>query len=193
MFAIGSTELRQSLSGGARTFGGIAPPLSVRNEVVPTWCSDGRLPPVYVPFLSNFFMLSLYSVSTLRLSAFGCGVGDIHQTRVKASFTRVRRTVTHSAGDGSRAGLKQTNSWHRCSPAASWNASNALIAAVDTVGVPGTQPFPSSSTIDPSGASMSASGFANPASQPGKASATSLPYFFFRASGKGGDVKTSWT
>ena len=50
-------------------------------------------------------MLSLYSVSTRRLSAFGFGVGDSHHTRVNASFTRVRRTATHSAGVGSRAGL----------------------------------------------------------------------------------------
>jgi hypothetical protein len=41
-------------------------------------------------------MLSLYSVNTLRLSAFGFLLGDIHQTRVNASFTRIRLTVTET-------------------------------------------------------------------------------------------------
>jgi len=45
--------------------------------------------------------------STLRLSAFGAGVLDSHQTQLTASLTRIRRTVTHSAGEGSLAGLYQ--------------------------------------------------------------------------------------
>ena len=73
----------------------MAPPLFCRNDFSPMRCSLGRKPPVYVPFCSNRFMLSLYSVSTLRLSAFGFGVGDIHQTRVNESLTRTRSIVTH--------------------------------------------------------------------------------------------------
>src|SRR3954454_14511031 len=101
-------------------------------------------------------MLALYSVSTRRLSAFGCGVGESHQTRVNESLTRTRRTVTHSAGVGSRAGLKQMNSWQRCRFAASWKASSALRLVVDIVGVPWFQPLPTSMTIEPSAVKYSA-------------------------------------
>jgi hypothetical protein len=41
------------------------------------------------------------------LFAFGLGVLDSHQRQLTASFTRIFRTVTHSAGDGSFAGLYQ--------------------------------------------------------------------------------------
>src|SRR5580700_11030258 len=100
-------------------------------------------------------MLSLYEVNILRLSALGCGVGDSHQTRVNESLTRTRRTVTHSAGVGRRAGLKQMNSWHRCRSAASWNASSAFRLVVDIVGVPWFQPLPTSMTIEPVGVKYS--------------------------------------
>ena len=37
--------------------------------------------------------------------ALGHGVGESHQTVFTASLTRMRRTVTHSAGDGTGLGL----------------------------------------------------------------------------------------
>jgi hypothetical protein len=41
------------------------------------------------------------------LLAFGQGVIDNHQTVLMASFTRMRRTVTHSAGVGNFDGFHQ--------------------------------------------------------------------------------------
>jgi hypothetical protein len=79
--------------------------LSTTNDCSLILCWDGRRPALNVPRASSFRMLGLYSLSTRRLSAFGCGFGDSHHTRVNASFTRDRRIVTHSAGVGSRAGL----------------------------------------------------------------------------------------
>lgn len=87
-----------------------------------------------MPFVSNLRMASLYCVRTRLLSAFGFAVFESHQTRVKASFTRQRSTVTHCAGVGSFAGLKQTNSWHRWKFPAFLNARSASIASVDIVG-----------------------------------------------------------
>ena len=43
----------------------------------------------------------------LRLSALGCVDLESHQSASTESFTRMRRTVTHSAGAGSLAGLCQ--------------------------------------------------------------------------------------
>jgi len=53
----------------------------------------------------------LYALKTVRLFALGPGVFDNHQTYSTASLTRMRRTVTHSAGIGIFAGLNQKHSW----------------------------------------------------------------------------------
>lgn len=45
-------------------------------------------------------MPGLYGCRTRRLLAFGHSVFDSHHTVLIASFTRIRRTVTHSAGLG---------------------------------------------------------------------------------------------
>ena len=81
--------------------------------LAPIKCSEGRAPALYRPVSMSRFMLGLYSRRTLRLSAFGLVVGDIHQIRVKASLTRARSLFTHSIGEGRRAGLYQMNSWQR--------------------------------------------------------------------------------
>src|SRR5205823_7109319 len=94
----------------------------------------------------------LYGRSTRRLSALGRSVADIHQTCVKASFTRIRSMVTQGAGLGNLAGLKQTNCWHRWKPPFFRNASIASIARVDIVGLPGSHALPISMTTDPPGA-----------------------------------------
>jgi hypothetical protein len=52
---------------------------------------------------------------TFRLLALTT-VGDSHHTQSTASFTRTRRTVTHSAGLGSLEGLHQKNSCARWKP-----------------------------------------------------------------------------
>ena len=52
-------------------------------------------------------MLRLYGCNTRRLLALGQGVLDSHQTVLIASLTRIRRTVTHSAGVGSLDGFHQ--------------------------------------------------------------------------------------
>src|SRR5580704_2235253 len=114
-------------------------------------CSEGRLPALYFPVFNNCSMLRLYGRSTRRLSAFGLSTGDIHHIRVKASFTRMRSTFTQTVGDGSLAGLYQTNSSQRCNSAASRNLRRARITVVDIVGFPGTQALPISRTIDPVG------------------------------------------
>src|SRR2546428_3041687 len=138
-------------------------------------------------------MLRLEGVRTRRLSAFGLSDGDIHQARVNASLTRSLSTVTHCAGDGSLAGLKQTNSWQRCKFADSKKASSALIGSVDITGLPATHALPSSTTIDPLGARYSRNMGANEASQLMYCSPCKLPYRFFRLRGNGGDVNISWT
>lgn len=52
-------------------------------------------------------MESLYGARTRRLVAFGHGVGESHQMQFTASLTRIRRTLTHSAGVGSLDGFHQ--------------------------------------------------------------------------------------
>lgn len=44
--------------------------------------SEGRLPALYFPLFISFFICKLYASSTLRLSAFGFGVDDNHQSLV---------------------------------------------------------------------------------------------------------------
>lgn len=77
----------------------------LRRPPRPSAVPDGTL-----PVSISRFMLVLYSRSTFRLSAFGRSFGDIHQMRVKASLTRDRSMLTHSTGEGRRAGLYQMNS-----------------------------------------------------------------------------------
>ncbi len=62
-----------------RTFEGIAPLLFVRNDVAPMLCSEGLFPALYLPDARRSSMAGLYFFKTLRLSAFGLAVGDIHQ------------------------------------------------------------------------------------------------------------------
>ena len=64
---------------------------------------------------------------------------------------------------------------------------------VETVGEPGFQPLPSSMTMEPSGVRNWVRPVAKLASHLAKASPERLPYFFFRTSGKGGEVKTICT
>src|SRR5271165_4600112 len=96
-----------------KMFEGIDPPRS-RNFFVmicPLGLTLGRY-----PFSSNRFMSGEYSFRTCWLFAFGQGVFDNHQTHSTASFTRILRTFTHSAGDGSLPGLYQKNSWAKWNP-----------------------------------------------------------------------------
>src|SRR5438445_3328215 len=100
----------------------------------------------------RFFIESEYGLSTRRLSAFGHSVFDIHQIGLTASVTRRRRTVTHSAGLGSLAGLCQKNSW------ANWNLSASRINSSywysALVGVPRFHVPPMSTTKLPVGLRM---------------------------------------
>ena len=74
--------------------------------------------------LSFFYLLSdwSFSVAVIQVEemdqdffdtacvltlALGCGVFENHHRHSTASFTRILRTVTHSAGEGSLAGLYQ--------------------------------------------------------------------------------------
>jgi hypothetical protein len=70
---VGGTGISES-----EHIGGIAPPLSRRNEVAPILGSDGRGPALYRPLASNWRIEPLYSLSTLRLLALGRSVVDIH-------------------------------------------------------------------------------------------------------------------
>src|SRR5690606_38487099 len=83
----------------ARRFGGIAAPLSTRKLSLMS-CPLG-LNLGWYPFCRSSSIESLYGQGTLRLLALGQGVFESHHTQFTASFTRIRRTVTHSAGDGS--------------------------------------------------------------------------------------------
>jgi len=67
-------------------------------------CSEGRLPALYFPSASSRNIAGLYSLSTFLLLALGREVGAIHHSSVKASFKRIRSTLTHWAGVGSLAG-----------------------------------------------------------------------------------------
>src|SRR5439155_8570194 len=81
----------------------------------------------------------------------------------------------------------------RCSLPVSRNASSDFSANVDITGAPWTQEFPSSMTIEPVGVRYSLSKPASPLSHFVYSSPFLLPYFFFRLSGKGGDVKIKST
>src|ERR1035438_5748182 len=94
------------------TFDGIAPPASILSNDSRITCPDGRVIP-RTPFLFNRIMSSLYSLRTLRFEALGWGVLENHQTYSTESRTRIRRTVTHSAGTGIFAGLYQKHSCAR--------------------------------------------------------------------------------
>src|SRR5690606_5995383 len=99
--------------GKIRTLGGIAPPLSFRNEVSPMPCSEGRVPALYFFVRRSFRMAGLYSCKTRRLEALGSSTGESHHNRVKLSLTRLRLMLTHCARLGSLAGLCQMNSRQR--------------------------------------------------------------------------------
>ena len=60
----------------------IAPPLLERKPRFETTWPDGLRPALYFYFSSSRFISGLYGNSTLRLSALGQGVRDIHQTCV---------------------------------------------------------------------------------------------------------------
>src|SRR5258706_1122615 len=113
---------RSSTSGSSvsTTFGGIAPPWSLSKEPRIT-CPDGRTVGL-TPRRLNRIMSGLYSFSTRMLLAFGQGVFENHQTYSTESLTRIRRTVTHSAGIGILAGLYQKHSCARWKPTSSTNA-----------------------------------------------------------------------
>src|SRR5215467_9485961 len=130
-------------------------------------------------------MLLLYFRITLRLSAFGRGIGDIHHNLVNASFTRMRSTLTHCAGDGSRAGLYQTNSWHKIELARLENRSSAFRTTVDITGSPRSHALPISTTIDPSHVKQSRNRQANPESQRIYSRPLRLPYLFLCLVGMG--------
>src|SRR5882724_4471087 len=99
------TKYRLLLSVFARVsrFGGIEPPLSFWNLVLMS-CPEGRNFALY-PFFRRTCMLSLYGWRTFLLFADAIGSRTSHHTVFTASLSRRRRTVTHSAGVGRRAGL----------------------------------------------------------------------------------------
>src|SRR5690606_30411710 len=139
-------------------------------------CPEGRVsPPLYDCRARSCFMDGLYACKTRRLSALGRDVGESHQTCVKESFTRIRSTFTHWAGDGSRAGLWHTNCWQRWRFPAARNARSASKARVDMIGSPGSHALPRSITIEPSEVSISRRIGANDASHALYASPLRLP------------------
>ncbi len=84
----------------------IAPLAFSLSQLALITCPEGRV----VSFTPRAFkrsMSALYGFNTFKLLAFGCGVFESHQTCSTESFTRTRRTVTHSAGTGIFAGLYQ--------------------------------------------------------------------------------------
>src|SRR5664280_1507377 len=94
------------------TLGGIEPPaLMVSKELRITW-PEG-LTVLRTPFRFSRIISSLYSLRTLRFEALGCGDLESHHTYSTESRTRIRRTVTHSAGTGIFAGLYQKHSCAR--------------------------------------------------------------------------------
>src|SRR3989338_11276014 len=97
-----------SVLGNAIRLGGIAAPLLIPNLSLISW-PLGRIWALY-PFFSSERIESLYGASTRRLLALGQGVGDNHHTQLIASFTRIRRMFTHSAGVGNFEGFHQKKS-----------------------------------------------------------------------------------
>src|SRR5258708_38438347 len=75
---------------------------------------------------ANLSISGLYSFSTRKFDAFGCGVFDSHQTYSTESLIRTLRTVTHSAGTGIFAGLYQKQSCARWNPICSTKAISTL-------------------------------------------------------------------
>ena len=110
-----------SLCSTSITLPGIAPPLSSANEPLMIW-PEGRLV-LATPFLMRRLMSLLYSPNTRRLYAFGNIDGDNQKMYSVESFTRMRRTFTHSAGAGIFAGLNQKNSCARLKPVSSHSAN----------------------------------------------------------------------
>src|ERR1700690_749623 len=94
------------------TLGGMAPPASTLSKESRMTCPDGRTVGRTPRRLSRS-MSGLYSFRTRALLALGQGVLENHQTYSTESFTRIRRTVTHSAGIGILAGLYQKHSCAR--------------------------------------------------------------------------------
>src|SRR5271155_5043814 len=115
----------RSGSSASVTLVGIAPPASILSNESRITCPDGRTVP-RTPFRFKRIMSSLYSLSTDRFDAFGQGVFESHHTYSTESLTRIRRTVTHSAGTGILAGLYQKHSWARWKPTVSTKAKSSF-------------------------------------------------------------------
>src|SRR5438067_1975931 len=107
------------------TLGGIDPPASTLAKLGLMAWPEG-LVVRRTPRRLSRSMSALYALSTARLSDFGQGVFDNHQTYSTESFTRMRRTVTHSAGIGIFAGLNQKHSCARWNPTRSTKAMRSL-------------------------------------------------------------------
>src|SRR5215467_1145062 len=94
------------------TLEGMDPPASTLAKLGLMAWPDGRVVRRTPRRLSRSISV-LYALSTARLSALGQGVLDSHHTYSTESLTRMRRTVTHSAGIGILAGLNQKHSCAR--------------------------------------------------------------------------------
>src|SRR5574341_2396230 len=99
----------------------MAPPAATLSKLVLMLWPDGRTV-ARTPRLLRRIMSALYGRSTVLLFALGWGVLENHQTYSTESFTRTRRTVTHSAGIGIFAGLYQKHSCARWKPTSSTRA-----------------------------------------------------------------------
>src|SRR5882672_3887843 len=93
-------------SSASKTLDGIDPPASTLSKLERMLCPLGRTV-ARTPRRFSRIISALYGFKTFLLSALGHGVFPSHQTCSTESFTLMRRTVTHSAGIGSFAGLYQ--------------------------------------------------------------------------------------
>src|ERR1700733_164553 len=110
LFPVFSMASGTSAKSASVTFVGMAPPTAILSNDFRITCPEGRTLP-RTPLRFRRIMSSLYSLRTARFEALGHAVFESHQTYSTESRTRMRRTVTHSAGTGILAGLYQKHSW----------------------------------------------------------------------------------
>ena len=107
-------------------------------------------------------MSLLYGINTLRLSAFGFVLFDIHQTWVNESLRCILSIVTHWPGLGKSCRIMPDYVLAKlASFSASWNPRSVLIGRVHILGIPDSHELPSSITIEPVGLKRSAIGSAS--------------------------------
>jgi len=90
-----------------RVFEWLVSPIFVVMQTAPLAALIPLLVMVYgIGLTSKVFVVCIMAMPVIVLT-FGHGVGDSHQRQLTASLTRMRRTFTHSAGEGSLDGFHQ--------------------------------------------------------------------------------------